>query len=406
MNILHIIPSFGLGGMEKVVCSIINRTSGYYKHFLLSINGNNSAFQWIRSNNLEEIDFCKNEGFTDYLQRMYRSIKKASPDLLMTYNWGATDAIWLARCAGIKRIIHNEHGFSIEEARATSWKRDACRLVVYRMASAIITVSSQLKNSLQKKYWLSDKKVQMIPNGIDSDYYSPDHNVRQRIRQELNLAASDYVIVFSGRLDPVKNFDVLLNVFKWCQSTDSKMKLLIVGDGPERQRIEHICRQKNIHGNVVMVGQQLEVLPYLRAGDIFLLTSLTEQMPLTILEAMSVGLPVVASDVGEIRHIIEDGKDGFLRDLRDGWEAFALALLRLKDSGERRAMGQDARAKIVANFQETIMVQRYQAIIENLLGRYGPPSSQTPRTAWRARSNRVQGERRVADNSALRATVR
>jgi glycosyltransferase involved in cell wall biosynthesis len=116
-----------------------------------------------------------------------------------------------------------------------------------------------------------------------------------------------------------------------------------------------------------MVGQKFEVLPYLRAGDVFLLTSFTEQMPLTILEAMSVGLPVVASNVGEIRNIIDDGKDGFLRDIRDGCEGFASALLNLKDSSGRQTMSHAARAKVVTRFQEVAMAQCYQTLIDDLL---------------------------------------
>lgn len=366
MKILHVIPSFGLGGMEKVICSIINHTNRQYQHAILSLDGNNKAFQWIKSDDIERIEFYKDSDFPVFLKRLYRAMHTVSPDLLMTYNWGATDAIWVGRLAGIKQIIHSEHGFSIEEARITAWKRDLCRFIVYRMASSLITVSSHLKFSLQKKYWLGDKYVQMIPNGIDAQYYSPDETERQRVRQELKFESADFVIVFSGRLDPVKNFDLLLDVFDHCRPVENRMKLLIVGEGPERPHIEQLCLQKNIHQNVVMVGEKLEVRPYLRAGDVFLLTSVTEQMPLTILEAMAVGLPVIASDVGEICHIIEDGKDGFLRNIGDGCEEFASAMLRLRESPRRQAMGQAARTKIVRGFQDSMMTERYQITIDNL----------------------------------------
>jgi glycosyltransferase involved in cell wall biosynthesis len=367
MKILHVIPSFGLGGMEKVVCSIIDHTCFQYQHFILSLDGDNRATQWIKSNNVQKISFRKDKRFNQFLKILYREIKNLSPDLLMTYNWGAIDAIWLARLAGVKNIIHHEHGFSIEEAHMTVWKRDICRFLVYRMASLLVTVSSNLKRSIQQKYWLSDNRIRLIHNGIDSNHYAPDPCVRRWVRQELNFGEEDFVIVFSGRLDPVKNFKFLLDVFEYCHEIDRTAKLLIVGDGPERQKIEQLSRQKNIHTGLVMVGQRLEVLPYLRAGDVFLLTSLTEQMPLTIMEAMSVGLPVIASDVGEIRNIIDDGKDGFLRNICDGPEGFATALLKLKDSSDRHAMGLAARSKIVSGFQQKTMIQCYQTLMDDLL---------------------------------------
>jgi glycosyltransferase involved in cell wall biosynthesis len=96
------------------------------------------------------------------------------------------------------------------------------------------------------------------------------------MRSELHFDEKDFVIVFSGRLDPVKNFELLLDVFEYCHKADNTVKLLIVGDGPERQKIEQICRQKNIHAGLVLVGQRSEVLPYLRTADVFLLRGYPE----------------------------------------------------------------------------------------------------------------------------------
>jgi glycosyltransferase involved in cell wall biosynthesis len=367
MKILHIIPSFGLGGMEKVICSIINHTFNQYQHSILSLDGDQRAFRWIKINTVDQIEFHKDRRFNQFLTNLYRKIRCILPDLLMTYNWGGTDAIWLGRLAGVKIIIHHEHGFSIEEAEKTILKRDIYRLIIYRMASVLITVSSRLGLSIQKKYCLHRDRVKIVPNGIDISYYSPDPYMRSTVRSKLNFGENDFVIVFSGRLDPVKNFELMLDVFEHCYKIDQTVRLLIVGDGPERQKIERISMHKKIHNGLVMVGQRSEVLPYLRAGDVFLLTSLTEQMPLTILEAMSVGLPVIASDVGEIRQIIDDGTEGFLRNSRDGCEGFATALLSLKRSCDRQTMSHAARAKIVAGFQETKMVGCYQRLIDNLL---------------------------------------
>jgi hypothetical protein len=93
--------------------------------------------------------------------------------------------------------------------------------------------------------------------------------------------------------------------------------LLIVGDGPEKQRLETLCHDKGIHHSVVFTGQHEHALPYLRAMAVFLLTSLREQMPMTILEAMAVGVPVIATRVGEIPHMIDDRVNGFVHRLDD-----------------------------------------------------------------------------------------
>ena len=99
------------------------------------------------------------------------ALRHVRPDLLMTYNWGATDAIWLGRLAGIQHIIHSEHGFNVDEGRATLWKRDMIRLLVYRLASKVIVVSRELQTLLQREYLLTADRVVRLSNGIDTSYY-------------------------------------------------------------------------------------------------------------------------------------------------------------------------------------------------------------------------------------------
>ena len=137
--------------------------------------------------------------------------------------------------------------------------------------------------------------------------------------------------------------------------------------GLKSKRLETWCHAKDIHHSVVFTGQQENVLPYLRAMDVFLLTSLREQMPMTILEAMAVGVPVIATRVGEIPHMIDDGVNGFVHCLNDPVETFVQPLLSLLSPTYRKRIGEAARQKIVDSFQQETMVQRYQAMIEGLL---------------------------------------
>jgi glycosyltransferase involved in cell wall biosynthesis len=92
----------------------------------------------------------------------------------------------------------------------------------------------------------------------------------------------------------------MLDVISFCVERDNNFKLVIIGDGSEREKIEAICQEKNLREHVLLVGQQEDVLPYLRVLDVFLLTSFREQMPMAVLEAMSVGKPVISSRVGEV----------------------------------------------------------------------------------------------------------
>src|SRR6266403_1372326 len=130
MRILHVLPSFGLGGMEKIVCAIINNTLPFCLHELLTFDRDTVAGKWIKDNSVKYVELEKSNERGAFFRALYGALRKTRPDLLMTYNWGATDAIWLGRLAGIRRIIHNEHGFNVDEEKTTLWRRDAVRFLV------------------------------------------------------------------------------------------------------------------------------------------------------------------------------------------------------------------------------------------------------------------------------------
>ena len=364
MRILHVVPSFGLGGMEKIICAVINNTSDCYTHTILALDQLTDARKWLKEKTIAFVDFKKPNGRRQFFTDLYRVLQKAMPDLLMTYNWGATDAVWLARAAGIRRVVHNEHGFNVDELKTTNWQRDAVRSLVYRLASQVIVVSRELETLLQRKYLLKASQVTRIPNGIDAAYYSPDSTDRNRTRERLGFSEPDMVIGFSGRLDPVKNLDRLADVFAGCLRQQSRLWLLIVGDGSERKRLESLCREKRIHDHIVFTGQQENVISYLRAMDVFLLTSLREQMPMTVLEAMAVGIPVVATKVGEIPYLIDHGIDGFILDVDAPIGVYVRLLLTLLSRRDRVRVGEAARQKIVDRFEEIAMVQQYNSVIQ------------------------------------------
>lgn len=367
MNLLHVVPSFGLGGMERVLCSIINHTFEKYNHAVLVLYDDIEAEKWIKTQNINIHCLSRTKGQLKFLISLYKFLRKQMPDILMTYNWGATDAIWLGRLVGIKTIIHSEHGFSIDEARVTSLKRKIVRFFVYHVASQIIVVSHELSHIMKKQYFIPQKRLAFIANGINPITYSPDSLTRFEIRRSLGLQDEDFVIGFSGRLDPIKNFKLMLNIFAECVCIDKSSKLLIVGDGPERGYIEQTCREKNIDTHVLLVGKKQDVVPYLQAMDVFLLTSLREQMPMTVLEAMALALPVVATAVGELPYIIQTGQEGIVLGIHEMPEKFAMSLLELKDKQTRQSMGTASQKKIFMTFTEDTMVQHYQEVIDRLV---------------------------------------
>jgi glycosyltransferase involved in cell wall biosynthesis len=205
-----------------------------------------------------------------------------------------------------------------------------------------------------------------VSNGVNTSFYAPDNGDRKRMRAKLGFASDSVIVGFSGRLDPIKNLELLVKVFACCSDVDSRLQLLIVGDGPERDRLGKICCEKSIENRVVFAGQQENILSYLRAMDIFLLTSMREQMPMAILEAMAVGVPVVATNVGEIPYIIDDGINGFVLSSDAPIRSFVDSIFALTCVKRRWRMGYFARQKVIDEFREDVMLQRYNTIISEV----------------------------------------
>jgi lytic murein transglycosylase len=201
----------------------------------------------------------------------------------------------------------------------------------------------------------------LIKRGYDIGTADGDRN---SMRAKLGFDNESIVIGFSGRLDPIKNFDLMINIFCSCAREDARLNLLIVGDGPERPRVEKMCCDAGVQDRVVFSGQQERVLSYLRAMDMFLLTSIREQMPMTVLEAMAVGVPVLATTVGEIPDIVDHGKNGFVLHSKAPIEEFMTSLNMLVCAKRRTVMGNAARRKIVTSFQQKDMIRKYSSIIE------------------------------------------
>jgi sugar transferase (PEP-CTERM/EpsH1 system associated) len=366
MRILHVVPSFGLGGMEKIICAVIESTANRHHHMVLALDGCTRAAAWIKRSHTQFIEFDKPSSRWQFFGSLWKALRLSKPNLLMTYNWGATDAIWLGRLAGIRKIVHSEHGFNVEEGTTTLWIRDCIRFLVYRLSSKIVTVSHELQEMLRGRFFLSKDKVKRIPNGIDAFSYSPDETERQRVRKSLGFTNVECVVGFSGRLDPVKNLNLLLDIFTACKPHENPVRLLIVGDGPERQRLKSRCYDEKIYPYVVFTGQQKQVLPYLRAMDVFVLTSLREQMPLTVLEAMAVGIPVMATGVGEIPYMIEDARSGFVLDRNAPLETFVQLLHTLLCHSQRKTIGEAARQEVIERFSYHTMVKHYTNLIDDL----------------------------------------
>jgi glycosyltransferase involved in cell wall biosynthesis len=252
------------------------------------------------------------------------------------------------------RVVFTEHG-RLSDA-PPSRKRRLVNPLLGRLPAAIYAVSEDLGRHMVSEGFPTSR-VQVIHNGIDPGRRTSEHG-RRRARLALNLPDKAFVVGTVARLDPVKDLPIMLQAFATVQSRIAGARLVIVGDGAERQSLETIGRQLGIGDAVIWAGQREDVRDLLPALDVYCNSSVHEGVSLTILEAMAASLPVVATRVGGNPEVV-DAETGLLVPPRSA-STLSLALMTLAADAPRRAlMGEAARRRVETSFSIDRMVAAY-----------------------------------------------
>jgi N-acetyl-alpha-D-glucosaminyl L-malate synthase BshA len=224
----------------------------------------------------------------------------------------------------------------------------------------ITSVSQALKDATIDTLGVK-KPIRVIPNFVDPEVFAP-----RKKRVPLLAPAGARVLMHASNFRPVKNVEQVVRVFA---AVHDRMdaRLVMVGDGPEKPKAEHLARQLGVARHVLFLGNQEVMEELLPLADVFLLPSSTESFGLVALEAMSAGVPVVASRVGGLPELVEHGVSGYLEPV-DDVEAFVRAVLRvLEDPKAARRMGRAGRRRAIDEFHVDRVVERYRKVYVELV---------------------------------------
>jgi glycosyltransferase involved in cell wall biosynthesis len=214
--------------------------------------------------------------------------------------------------------------------------------------------------------------VHVVPNGIDVEAFRIESGDRQRIRRELGVSDHEIVVGTVAVMRPQKRLDLWLQTLRHVVDQGVAVIGLIVGDGPLRADLERHAAELSLTGRVRFPGLQSPIAPWLAAMDLFLITSEFEGLPLALLEAMASRLPVVATAVGGIPEVIEDGRSGVLVPIPDPRWLAERARELLLDPERRREMGLEAKRRVEREFSVERMAQElereYRGCVEGTAG--------------------------------------
>jgi glycosyltransferase involved in cell wall biosynthesis len=301
-HLLHVFSTFVPAGPELRTVRLIEAFGDRYRHSVVAMDGRTSAARCLPHGlDVRLVDAPINGGSIRTTAGMCGLARRLAPDLVLTYNWGAFDMLLAARLLGLRRVLHHEDGFNADEATTLKHRRSLARRVVCRGIARVIVPSRSLERIAVGRWGLRPQSISRIPNGIaDIDRPGPEP---ARIREQTGIGPSSGVLVTVAHLRPEKRLDRLIDAVSRL-SPDLDAHLLLVGDGPERGRLLEQAAAAGISGRVHFLGHRSDVQAILAAADLFVLSSDTEQMPISVLEAMAAGLAVVSTRVGDVADML------------------------------------------------------------------------------------------------------
>jgi sugar transferase (PEP-CTERM/EpsH1 system associated) len=303
-KVVHLVYSMGCGGLEKVIVNLINGSSDAFEHVIVTLI---PEFEMTSSLNEQVELHClhKRPGKdVGCHKRLYSLLREISPDVINTYNFGTIEYHITAYLAGVKTRVHSDHGHGGDAQDGLNKKNNFIRKISSYFINDYVVVSKDLMEWVTQVVKVRPGKLHLIQNGVD---------VPPSVSPKYNATNGEKVICTVGRLDPVKNQSLLLHAFKRVlEEYKQPVRLKIVGDGPERKALESLAETLGIQQFVDFMGYREDVREQLETCNVFVLSSHYEAMPMTILESMAIGRPVVTTDVGGIRHFLNEDYASFV----------------------------------------------------------------------------------------------
>jgi len=360
LRVLHIVESLEFGGAEKVVASLANGLAASHDISICCVKRLGALAADIDSR-ISVVCLNKGEG-NDYLLpfRLTYLMIRGRFDVVHTHSWSVFLEGGIAGAfAGARVMLHTAHGPYAEyppslRSRLKLRLRHFLERLVARRFDRIVAVSGAIQNYIETTIHIPRKRLLTVHNGI-SDNRRPSDRPEREIITFLTV----------GRLAPIKNHDMLLRAFHRIAMLRSDVRLVIVGDGPERSALEDQISRLRIEDRVSLPGFRPDIDALLADADVFVLTSRYEGISIALLEAMRSGLPAIGTSVGGIPETIAEGATGFLIAPDDD-EALADAMTRLADSKLlRETMGERGSDHFRNNFSLATMLSRYQQLYGN-----------------------------------------
>ena len=364
-HIVQVVLRLQPGGTEHLVIEMCRRLRSRYHVSVCCLEDEGEWAPLLRAEGTSVTALHWREGFRPTVGRQIARLAAAQrADLLHCHQYspfvyGCLARLWRPSL----RLVYTEHG-RLSDAPPPR-KRQLVNPWLAHLSGPIIAVSHDLRDYMRQARF-PHASVAVIHNGIEVGA-PPTSAARARARSALGIASQVPVVATVARLDPVKDLVTLLDAFARVRQAGIDARLLVAGDGPERERLNARASQPDLAGAVDFLGYRSDVRSWLPGVDVYVNSSISEGVSVTILEAMAAGIPVVATNVGGTPEVLHSADVGLLVPARDPASLGHAIVTLLHSASTRSALGSAGRQRLQSAFTLDRMVDAYVALYDRLL---------------------------------------
>jgi len=370
MKVVHLTDSPFFGGPERQILGLSVHLSSAVQTSVLCFRDGASCVPFLQQLAKAEIPARMlehgNPHFIRVIADVTRELRERRADVLICHGYKADLLGWVAaRLLGV-RVVSVSRGWTSHTPKVRF--NEGLDRWILRHMDRVVCVSDGQADKVRRAGVRPDR-LRVIHNAIDTSRFDPDAAGARASLQSLFPGSPALIVIAVGRLSPEKGFELFVDAARMLALRDSATGFLIVGDGPDRTKLEELVREAKLVDRFVFAGFRSDVDALLPGADVLVQSSYTEGLPNVILEACAAGIPVVATDVGGTREVVRDGVNGYLVPSGDaGILAARLAEL-LTSPAQRQAMGIHGREVVRQEFSFARQSADYVTLLTDLVGR-------------------------------------
>jgi len=366
IKILYIVLEMDLGGLQRVVNILIDKLDhAIFDSYLCCLDRGGVFNRKIEMGKVVSYVLGRKPRPFDLKMfgRLVKITKDNRIDIIHSHNGCSLYAALAGKVCGVKGIVHTDHGRLVPDRQTAIWEDRFASIMMNRF----VAVSKELADYLATVVKVNRKKLTTIINGVDVDAFLPLDDAGKKSRKvELGFDINAKLIGTVCRLDPIKNLGLLIDSVPVILKKIPELQVVIVGDGPDEHRLRNQVSKLNLNSKIIFCGRVEEIEKIMPVFDLYVNTSFSEGTSMTILEAMSCGLPVVASAVGGNKALV-DGFNGALFP-PDKADLFQESVIKLLDNPQViEKMRKESRKRVELQFSFNRVVEEYETLYRTII---------------------------------------